>query len=74
VNPFEHLPPRLLTRRQMLRQMGTGLGLSLVRAFARLHNGEMTMESSVGEGTSVTIRLPVLTQDAAVETPLRQRL
>ncbi len=27
MNPFQHLPPRLLTRRQMLRQMGTGLGL-----------------------------------------------
>ena len=26
MNPFEHLPPRFLTRRQMLRQMGTGLG------------------------------------------------
>src|SRR4051794_8374823 len=27
MNPFQHLPPRFLTRRQMLRQMGTGLGL-----------------------------------------------
>ena len=27
MNPFEHLPPRYLTRRQMLRQMGTGLGM-----------------------------------------------
>ncbi len=27
MNPFEHLPPRFQTRRQMLRQMGTGLGL-----------------------------------------------
>src|SRR5690349_16057458 len=27
MNIFEHLPPRLLTRRQMLGQMGTGLGL-----------------------------------------------
>ena len=27
MDPFEHLPPRFLTRRQMLRQMGTGLGL-----------------------------------------------
>src|SRR5882672_8441867 len=27
MNPLEHLPPRLLTRRQMLRQMGTGLGV-----------------------------------------------
>src|SRR6476620_8957863 len=26
MNPPEHLPQRLLTRRQMLRQMGTGLG------------------------------------------------
>src|SRR5947209_4764970 len=27
MNIFEHLPPRLLTRRQMLHQMGTGLGM-----------------------------------------------
>src|ERR1043166_6517888 len=27
MNPFEHLPPRWLTRRQMLHQMGTGLGM-----------------------------------------------
>src|SRR5262245_48642492 len=26
MNPLEHLSPRFLTRRQMLRQMGTGLG------------------------------------------------
>ena len=56
------------------RAEGTGLGLSLVRAFARLHNGEMTLESSMGEGTSVTIRLPVLTPDSAAESPLRKRL
>src|SRR3974390_3189839 len=27
MNLFQHLPPRLLTRRQMLHQMGTGLGM-----------------------------------------------
>src|SRR5215831_13015776 len=27
MNPLHHLPPRLLTRRQMLGQMGTGLGM-----------------------------------------------
>ena len=42
------------------RQMGSGLGLSLVRSFAELHGGEMLIESTVGEGTSVTVRLPVL--------------
>jgi cell cycle sensor histidine kinase DivJ len=46
---------------------GTGLGLSLVRAFAELHGGEMAIESRLGEGTAVTIRLPVLA--AHVEPP-----
>ena len=49
------------------RAGGSGLGLSLVRAFARLHGGEMSVESSVGEGTTVTVRLPVLTEDAIPE-------
>ena len=49
------------------RAAGSGLGLSLVRAFARLHGGEMSVESSVGEGTTVTVRLPVLTEDAIPE-------
>jgi cell cycle sensor histidine kinase DivJ len=34
-----------------------------VRAFARLHGGEMTMESVLGEGTTVTVRMPVLAHD-----------
>jgi cell cycle sensor histidine kinase DivJ len=38
---------------------GTGLGLSLVRAFAELHGGEMVIESQLGEGTAVTVRLPI---------------
>ena len=44
---------------------GTGLGLSLVRAFAELHGGEMNIESRVGEGTAVTVRMPVLVKKAA---------
>ncbi|WP_276608529.1 HAMP domain-containing sensor histidine kinase [Caulobacter sp. SLTY] len=53
------------------RAMGTGLGLSLVRSFAELHGGEMTLESTLGEGTTVTIRLPVLLPPvaAAAATP-----
>ncbi len=42
------------------RAKGTGLGLSLVRAFAKLHGGEMSIESRLGAGTSVSVRLPVL--------------
>ena len=40
------------------RAKGTGLGLSLVRGLAELHGGEMIIESTLGEGTSVTVRLP----------------
>jgi cell cycle sensor histidine kinase DivJ len=42
------------------RQAGSGLGLSLVRAFARLHGGDMEIASTLGEGTTITVRMPVL--------------
>jgi cell cycle sensor histidine kinase DivJ len=51
------------------RAAGSGLGLSLVRAFARLHGGEMWVESAMGEGTTVTVRLPVLTSDGHLGAP-----
>jgi len=41
------------------RRQGTGLGLSLVRAFAELHGGRMSIDSTLGEGTAVSVRLPV---------------
>ncbi len=39
-------------------QEGTGLGLALVKAFAALHGGEATIESALGEGTTVRVKLP----------------
>jgi cell cycle sensor histidine kinase DivJ len=42
------------------RARGAGLGLSLVRGFAELHGGEMIIQSKLGEGTSVLVRLPGL--------------
>jgi cell cycle sensor histidine kinase DivJ len=38
---------------------GTGLGLSVVRGLVGLHSGELRIESAPGEGTSVTVRLPL---------------
>ncbi|KAK0340978.1 hypothetical protein LTR94_028304, partial [Friedmanniomyces endolithicus] len=39
---------------------GTGLGLALVRALAQLHDGTMSLDSTLGEGTAAALRLPVL--------------
>ncbi|KIL98985.1 Signal transduction histidine kinase [Paramagnetospirillum magnetotacticum MS-1] len=41
------------------RYDGTGLGLPLVRAFVELHGGSLVMDSRKGEGTRVTVRLPL---------------
>jgi len=38
---------------------GSGLGLSLVRGLVGLHGGGLTIESALGVGTRVTVRLPV---------------
>lgn len=34
---------------------GTGLGLSIVKHAALIHNAEITVESTVGEGTTITV-------------------
>ena len=38
---------------------GTGLGLLLVKRCVELHHGKVQIESKLGEGTTVTVRLPV---------------
>ena len=37
---------------------GAGIGLYLVERFVAMHGGTMSVESEVGKGTTVTIRLP----------------
>lgn len=37
---------------------GTGLGLAIVKHLARLHGGEVSVSSSLGEGTTFRIELP----------------
>jgi two-component system, cell cycle sensor histidine kinase DivJ len=38
---------------------GTGLGLSVVRGLVGLHGGSISIESEIGKGTCVNVRLPL---------------
>ena len=40
------------------RYDGTGLGLTITKAFVEMHGGALTLDSEKGRGTTATIRLP----------------
>jgi PAS domain S-box-containing protein len=46
---------------------GTGLGLSMIYGFARQSNGHVTIDSKLGQGTSVKLYLPRHHGDVAAE-------
>jgi signal transduction histidine kinase len=38
---------------------GTGLGLSIVYGIIKMHRGQITVQSQIGQGTTFTVTLPV---------------
>jgi cell cycle sensor histidine kinase DivJ len=52
LQPFEH------AGKVVDHAKGAGLGLTLVKAFAELHDGAFRVESNTGEGLKAIIALP----------------
>jgi len=46
-------------------QGGTGLGLALVKHVLNRHGGRLTIESTLGQGATFTMHLPLRTDDSA---------
>jgi len=40
------------------KEKGIGLGLSVVKGIVEGHRGEITVRSTVGQGTAFTVKLP----------------
>ena len=52
------------------RHDGTGLGLSIVKGLVDLHGGTMEITSRLGEGTRVSVRLPIDCAGAQAAEPV----
>jgi cell cycle sensor histidine kinase DivJ len=49
---------------------GAGLGLSVVKGLAKLHDGKLELTSMLGSGTTATILLPLDSASESVEAPM----
>ena len=55
---LEQIGAYIQFERKLHEQQGTGLGLVIAKRITELHNGHFYIESTVGKGTTVMVRLP----------------
>jgi two-component system cell cycle sensor histidine kinase PleC len=53
--PFEQVESQLTKKHQ-----GSGLGLAIAKSLTEMHGGEMRIHSTLGKGTTVVVRLPLI--------------
>jgi len=49
---------RIFTLYYTTKPEGTGIGLSLVYRIVQMHDGSIDVQSQIGRGTTMTVRLP----------------
>jgi signal transduction histidine kinase len=58
-NQLEHLFDKFYRAKQKKTASGTGLGLFIVKSIVEAHHGKIHIASVLGQGTTVTVELPV---------------
>ncbi len=63
---FQHLFEPFHRASNVGRTPGTGLGLAIVKSCVETHRGQITVDSEVNFGTTVTVTLPVISNQSSV--------
>jgi signal transduction histidine kinase len=61
----EDVLPRIFEPQFSTRSTGTGLGLAIVHRLVRSWGGSVSVESRVGDGTTVTVTVPLWSAEPA---------
>jgi two-component system, sensor histidine kinase and response regulator len=62
---ISHIGAYMQFDRKMQEQQGQGLGLSIAKRLVELHDGTLTIQSDPQAGTSITIKFPLSSAEAA---------